>query len=136
MEDEQIIPALRERFGVKAVISTPILDAQGDIIGFFEIHNKKDGSKFGQADREKLWGVSQAAAIAIQNALAYRKIQQTEEALRRYAKRLEILRDLDQAILEAHSLAEIAQAALSRVRELVACRQTCVTIFDLETGSG
>ncbi len=61
---------------------------------------------------------------------------QAEEALRQYVERLKILREIDQAILEAQSLEEIALAGLRRIRELVPCLRASVVIFDLEASQG
>jgi PAS domain S-box-containing protein len=58
--------------------------------------------------------------------------KRAEEALRRYADRLQVLHDLDQAIVAAHSVEEIAEAALRHVRQLVPCLQASVTVFDFE----
>jgi PAS domain S-box-containing protein len=79
--DPQIVPELCERFGIWSALSTPIMTAQGEVIGFFEIHNKRSGADFTPADRELLESVSQTAAIAVQNALAYRSLQEAQAAL-------------------------------------------------------
>ncbi len=80
--DSQIVQELCERFGVRTAISTPIVTAQGEVIGFFEIHNKRDGSGFTSSDQELLLAVSRAAAVAVQNALAYRSLQVAEQSLK------------------------------------------------------
>jgi PAS domain S-box-containing protein len=80
--DPQIVGELCERFGVWSAVSTPILTAANEILGFFEIHNKKDGSAFNTRDQDHLVAVAQAAAIAIQNALAYRQLQRAEASLK------------------------------------------------------
>jgi PAS domain S-box-containing protein len=85
LTDTQIVHELCVRFGVQSALSTPILSAHREVIGFFEIHNKRGG--FTPADQERLVAVSEAAAIAIQNALAYRKLQQAQEALREADRR-------------------------------------------------
>jgi len=85
LADTQIVRELCIQFGVHSALSTPILSAQGEVLGFFEIHNKEGG--FTPADQEMLLAVSHAAAIAIQNALSYRRIQQTEESLREADRR-------------------------------------------------
>ena len=64
------------------LLTMPIFDRQGAALGFMEIHNKKDRSEFSAADRERLAALSQAAAIAIQNALDYRRLEQAEAALK------------------------------------------------------
>jgi signal transduction histidine kinase len=57
-----------------------------------------------------------------------------EEAIRRRAERLAILREIDQAILAAGSPDAIAAAALRRIRRLVPCRRATVALFELEAG--
>jgi len=81
-KDRQITYEPFEKLGVRSVISTPILDNQGEVIGFIEVHNKIGNSGFTQSDQDKLTAVAQSASIAIQNALAYQKIRRTEEQLR------------------------------------------------------
>src|SRR5262245_41099742 len=79
--DPQIMPDHRKRFGVRSAMCVPLLDAHGDLLGFIAIHNKKDGSDFDPPDLDKLQAVSRAASVAVQNALAYHKLQETAEAL-------------------------------------------------------
>ncbi len=79
LADTQIVHELCVQFGVRSALSTPILNAEGALLGFFEIHNKKDGRGFTETDQEKLLAVSHLAAIAIQNALAYEELRQVEK---------------------------------------------------------
>ncbi|MCO6430289.1 MAG: PAS domain S-box protein [Deltaproteobacteria bacterium] len=85
-EDKQIVHELCLQFRLRSALSTPIITARGEVVGFFEVHNKKDGG-FTAADQEMLLAVSQAAAIAIQNALAYRSLQQAQESLQEVDRR-------------------------------------------------
>lgn len=76
---------------------------------------------------------SQELALArkqLETELAERK--RMEEAQHRYAERLRILHEIDQATLAALPPEEIAQAALRRVRQLVSCRGSSVIEFDPE----
>jgi signal transduction histidine kinase len=52
--------------------------------------------------------------------------QQAETTLRHYADRLETMHKIDQAILAARSPETIAVAAISRIRELLACQRAVV----------
>ena len=79
--DKMIIPEIRERFGVKAAIDTPILDAQGEVIGFFEVNNKKNGAGFSESDVEKLVAVSRIASIALQNARLFEAVSEHRRQL-------------------------------------------------------
>ena len=58
--------------------------------------------------------------------------ERSREALRRYADRLQVLHEIDQAIVATHSEEEIAQAALRHVRQLVPCLRASVMVFDFE----
>lgn len=58
--------------------------------------------------------------------------KQAEQALRRYTQRLETFNQIGQAILAATSPQEIAQAALTHLRQLVPCVWVNVMHFDLE----
>jgi signal transduction histidine kinase len=91
--DAVIVPEIRAQFGVKSGISTPLLDARGEVIGYFEVNNKKGESDFTESDVEKMVAISQVAAVALQNALAYQKIQRNEEELRQLSARLLRLQD-------------------------------------------
>ena len=60
--------------------------------------------------------------------------KRAEEALRRYAQRLQVLYETDQAILSAQSVEEIAGATLHHISRLVPCVRASVALFDSETG--
>lgn len=53
-----------------------------------------------------------------------------KESLRRYAERLKILHEIDQAILAAQSPEAIADAALRGIRQLIPYRRATVGLFD------
>ena len=56
--------------------------------------------------------------------------KRAKEALRRSAKRLETLQEIDRAILVARSPAEIARAALRHSQQLIPCLRVDVVVFD------
>ena len=89
----------------------------GDILGFFEIHNKATG--FTMADQEQLLAISHAASIAIQNALAYRRIQETEQALRARERTQRVVADIsligERAPTRRIALDEMVQSMLELV---------------------
>ncbi|HMR68490.1 MAG TPA: MASE1 domain-containing protein, partial [Anaerolineae bacterium] len=72
--------------------------------------------------------VTVVSTLALSAVITERK--QAETALRRYADRLEVLHDIDQAILGGRSPQAIAQAAVGHLRRLVAVRQAGVVEFD------
>jgi PAS domain S-box-containing protein len=58
--------------------------------------------------------------------------KQAQEDLLRYADRLRVLHEIDQAILAARSVEEMVEVTLHNVRRLVPCLRASVTLFDLE----
>ena len=87
-----------------ATTITPLRDRAGDIVGI----------------------------IGITRDITERK--QAEEALQRYADRLAMLREVDLAILSAHSPEEVAQRALQSLDKLVPCHQSSIILVDIEAG--
>jgi PAS domain S-box-containing protein len=59
--------------------------------------------------------------------------KQAEEVLQRYTERLTTMREIDRGILSARAPDEIAYAALSRIRRLIACQLSSVIFFDFTT---
>lgn len=55
--------------------------------------------------------------------------RRTQEALRRYAERLQILHEVDEAVLASHSVDAIASAALRHVWQFVPCLWAAVAMF-------
>ena len=72
--------------------------------------------------------------FGIQRDVTERK--KAEEALFRFNQRLKHLQQTDRAILAAHSIEDIANAAVARVHELVPSRRASVVVFDAATGLG
>jgi PAS domain S-box-containing protein len=85
--DAVIVPAIRQRWGVKSGVDAPILDAQGEVIGFFEVNNKPGGA-YTDSDVEKMVAVSRIASVALQNALRYQQLQKADDSLRRLSTQL------------------------------------------------
>ncbi len=61
---------------------------------------------------------------------------ETAVSLSQYASRLEALREMDQAILAAHSPQEVAQTALTHLQQLIPFQQASIVAFAQTTPSG
>jgi PAS domain S-box-containing protein len=100
--DPLIEPARAERYQVRNLISTPILDLDGKLLGFLEIHNKSDGSPFTSFDQDQLASAALHAALAVRNAAAFRKITQMGSRLRESTERYRhLVEGLDAIVWEA-----------------------------------
>lgn len=56
-----------------------------------------------------------------------------ENRLEQYARRLEILYEIDRAILAAHSLETVVQTTIQNIQKLLPCDRASCILFDLET---
>jgi PAS domain S-box-containing protein len=102
---------------VRSIICTPILDSAGEVLGYFDIRNKKDGEGFTISDQEMLMALAPAASIAIQNALAYQQrllaeVELTEsyERLRALAANLESVREEERTQIARELHDQLGQA--------------------------
>ena len=94
LNDTVIAPSVRERFGIKSGMCIPITDGEKEVIGFFEIYNKKSGADFTQQDLKNSLAAAQIAALAIQNGLTYKKLI----ALAAFSRSLTLAGDLEEVL--------------------------------------
>jgi PAS domain S-box-containing protein len=93
-------------------------------------HRRKDGSLVPvEVTRRALRSGDAWIMVGVARDISERRRAETD--LRGYAKRLEALRDLDLAILEAHSPREIVGAGLKHLFRLVPYWRATVMLFDL-----
>jgi PAS domain S-box-containing protein len=102
---------------VRSIICTPILDSGGEVLGYFDIRNKKDAEGFTISDQEMLMALAPAASIAIQNALAYgyrlaaeAELQESYERLRALAANLEAVREEERTQIARELHDQLGQA--------------------------
>ncbi|WP_176521874.1 PAS domain-containing sensor histidine kinase [Longimonas halophila] len=109
----------------------PVLDRgeqwSGDLTGL-----RRDGSTF--PVYLTLTPLDDGGLTCICEDITARK--EREQQLELYTRRLEVLRDIDQAILQAQSPADIAQAAMKRLHHLVPCSRSSVALLDRNTNEG
>jgi len=94
LNDTVIAPAVRERFGVTCGMCIPIIGGENDVIGCFEIYNKKSSKEFTQQDLKNSLGAARTAAPAIQNGLTYKNLI----ALAAFNRSLTLAGDLEQIL--------------------------------------
>lgn len=80
--DQQVPPDLRERFGLRNLISVPIVNNRGELVGCFEIYNKENNELFDIQDAFMLQGLAASAAVALENAKMLADRRRSEESVR------------------------------------------------------
>ena len=112
------------------------IERDGQIVGLESAWKRQDGATLFVRESARVIRDADGRTLYYEGTvedIAERK--RAENGLRRSHQRLEMLHEIDHAILAAHSPAEIAQAALNRIRELVPCLHACIALFDLETNT-
>ncbi len=132
--DPRFLKELRQRFEIRSALCVPILDAQGEVIGFFQIHNKRGTPGFTTSDQDHLMAVSQIASVAIQNALAYRQLMEMKDKLS--VEKLYLESELHTLFGEQELVGQ--SAALKNIlKEIETVAPTDATVLILgETGTG
>ncbi|MFW5774692.1 MAG: ATP-binding protein [Chitinivibrionales bacterium] len=77
--DEHVIAEVRKTLKFYNLIDVPILSKKGELLGCFEIHNKRRHQRFDSHDQIILQGLAAGAAVALENARlveAYRKAEE------------------------------------------------------------
>jgi signal transduction histidine kinase len=102
---------------VRSIICTPILDSADEVLGYFDIRNKKDAEGFTISDQEMLMALAPAASIAIQNAIAYQQrlsaevtLTESYERLRALAANLEAVREEERTQIARELHDQLGQA--------------------------
>ncbi len=73
---------LLKKYNVRHGIITPLLGSNGNLIGYFEIHNKRENREFSKDDVSLLNAVARNASVSIAKSLNYEQLRETEKQLR------------------------------------------------------
>jgi len=124
-------PAVQPDGSDSAVAAEEHLQAaiRGEPQFFYWKHQRKDGSLF---DAEVSLSPIEIDKIVYVQAIV-RDITERVKAtmsLQQYADRLQLLRQVDQAILEAHSAEDVAAAAVRHLRRVGVCDRASITLID------
>jgi PAS domain S-box-containing protein len=112
-------------------------------LGHHSASGESQDVRFRRRDGSELWGLVSSSPILARDGAIVGTVgmvtditerKQAEDRLRRSAERLAMLHDLDQAILTARSPADVARAALGRIRRMIPCRRCTVVLFDFTRG--
>ena len=107
--DPRISPLVREAFHLQQLLAIPITDLTGKVIAIIGVHNKRNDQGFTLADTEHLMGLAGMSGIALENAIAYRKIRRGEAQLQTLSRRLLTLQDMERRRISLHLHESIAQ---------------------------
>jgi PAS domain S-box-containing protein len=122
---------------IRSELAVPIF-LEGEVVAVLDLQSPNLNA-FEESDQVLMGTLADQISAALENARLYEALQEeliqrrtAEARLRRNVRRLETLRDLDQAILIAKSGEEVAQAALNHLRRLIPCQRASIDLFDFE----
>ncbi|NWJ44598.1 MAG: GAF domain-containing sensor histidine kinase [Chloroflexi bacterium] len=110
---------------LRACWCIPIYSSAGNVVGILSIYFETPKSPESR-DINLIETTARLAGIAIERCKA-------EESLRQYAGRLEILREIDQAILSVNTLEDILSESLFQIRTLLPVDWAGVALFNQDT---
>lgn len=87
--DRHVVPEIRQALGFHHLIDVPILSRSGEILGCFEIHDRRDGLPFQTSDIELLQGLAASAAVALENTRLLGEQKQHVSTLQEKEKQLQ-----------------------------------------------
>jgi len=79
---ENIEQELVSKYSIRQILSAPLFGSNGELIGFFEVHNKKANKVINKDDIYLLNAVARNASISIAKSLNYEQLRKTEIQLR------------------------------------------------------
>jgi PAS domain S-box-containing protein len=88
--DPHVLPHLQQALGVYNLLELPIFDRSGELVGCFELHNKRAHQPFTQEDMELLKGLRASTAVAMENARLYESVQSERQWLESLLDRLPV----------------------------------------------
>ena len=89
--DKHVIKEIRKKLNFNQLIDIPILNKRGDLLGCFEVHNKRDNRLYSENDIELLQGLAANASVAIENAQMLLERNKVEEELTKSESRYRML---------------------------------------------
>jgi signal transduction histidine kinase/CheY-like chemotaxis protein len=137
--DSQIDREFCAQFDIKSALSIPIINGSGEVLGFFEVHNKKDKRGFTEDDKRKLIGVSQMAAVAVQNSSTSQEIRQVKAAQSQLSAIVEMARmqfeEEREALETINKVGQMLSAELDLQQLVQALTDAGTEITDAQFGS-
>ncbi|MCW8982520.1 MAG: PAS domain S-box protein, partial [Gammaproteobacteria bacterium] len=87
LNDAEVIPEVQQALGFITLVTIPITDKHGTLIGCLELHDKANEQQFDQQDVQILEGLAASAAIAINNARMVSQQIESQQVLQRSEER-------------------------------------------------
>src|SRR5262245_45392785 len=109
------------------------LIAQGRKLGTLGFANKREYA-YSDDDKELLCQIANQAAIAVDNALTFERARKAEEHAKRQSERLQLLLEINNAVVSNLNLPELLAAISSGLRRVLPYDFAGMTLYDADSG--
>ncbi|HKQ77886.1 MAG TPA: GAF domain-containing protein [Blastocatellia bacterium] len=109
------------------------LIAQGRKLGTLGFANKREYA-YSDDDKELLCQIANQAAIAVDNALNFERARAAEERAKRQSERLQLLLDINNAVVSNLNLRELLASISAGLRRVLPYDFAGMTLYDAESG--
>ena len=116
--------------GYDAAVSFPLVVAN-TVHGALTLYTAASNF-FDEAELRLLDEMASDLSFALEFAEREIQRQQAELTVRSYAKRVEILHEIDVGIIEAQSTVEVIKSAVNHIRQIIPCQRADVVLLDKE----
>eukprot|EP00946_MAST-07B_sp_MAST-7B-sp1_P000858 g858.t1 len=149
---------LRTGFRTKAILSVPVFNAHGEIIGVLQSVNKLDGSEFVESDVRLAEQFATQVGMSVANSLAHgesaEEMKQSLQQMKQLQAELEFMKNasdqeanaaaiaqrnnekmlrLTQSLMSKQELTAIFESVMTNVRELLGCDRATLFVADNDT---
>lgn len=116
--------------GLRSSCNIPLI-ARGRKLGALGVASKRPCA-FSAEDRELLCQSANQIAIAVENALNFERIRTAEEEAKRQSERLQLMLEINNAVVSELSLHELVRVTSTRLREALHHDVTGISLYDPE----
>src|SRR5262249_34144186 len=117
--------------GVKTGCLAPLV-SQGRALGVISMVSLRDGA-FSAEDAELLTQIAGQIAIAVENALNFERARAAEETAKRESKRVQLLLEINNAVVSTLDLRELVKAVSASLRDIMPHDSAGIALYDSET---
>jgi signal transduction histidine kinase len=128
-------------YRTKALLCTPIFDAEGRPTGVIQALNKRSGEPFTVEDERLLEAIGHQVSVALMNSLLFEQLKQkalslelAQAELTRRIQELDLLGEIEGAMAGAGSPDELLDVVARRVSDLVGADASAVAVVNPGTG--
>lgn len=117
--------------GLRSACNIPLI-AHGRRLGALGVASKRPNA-FSAEDKELLCQSAKQIAIAVENALSFERTRAAEEEAKRQSARLQLMLEINNAVVSQLSLRELARVTVSSLREALHHDVIGISLYDPET---